>query len=101
MQERDVSVQTRETTMQFAMDNKEGSVVAACIIASQESGLTLGEEQRQEIFEQSVKLRVWQALKPLIQTTEERNMVMQLAIEHGQWDVVDSCLLIKAPSNSG
>ena len=99
--EYDVGDELRYQVMQSAMDKRAGSVVWHCISLMQKR---LTRAERKALFQKSTAQEVWQAVKALIEETDQtgvsqRDVALQKAIEQHRWDVVDHCLRHKADIN--
>ncbi|XP_070186291.1 uncharacterized protein [Littorina saxatilis] len=91
--EYDVGDVLRRQVMQVAMARREGSVVWQALRYMQQP---FSEEERKELFRRAYRHKVWQVLKALVEQKDatgiaHRDTVMQEALEHGEWDVVDHC----------
>ena len=87
--------------MQQALDSRQGSVVWMCMC---NMSVPLTVEERQEVFEQAVRLEIWQAVRPLVLEKDSigiqhRDVALLESIEQHQWDVLDSCDKSRADIN--
>ena len=99
--EHDVDDAVRHWVMQSAIDKRQGSVVWHCIRLVQRR---LTRAERKALFKKFMAEEVWQAVKPLIEETDQtgifqRDAALQKAMKHHRWDVVDHCQRHKADIN--
>ncbi|KAK7478518.1 hypothetical protein BaRGS_00030277 [Batillaria attramentaria] len=96
--EHGVSDDQRRQIIQEGLDHREGSVVAHCI-SIMEGTLTV--EEREAIFERSLRHGLWQAVRRLVEEKDstgiaQRDKALIESVWRHKWDVVEHCLQLGA-----